>query len=58
MGGVKASHFLLFSMITLLYLNDSEGEPYITTCPVDKLIKKKKKVIVVIVELLGFLYMI
>lgn len=41
MGGVKASHFLLFSMITLLYLNDSDGRPNITTCPVDKLIRKE-----------------
>lgn len=27
-------------MLTLLYLNDDEGIPHITTCPVDKLIKK------------------
>ena len=42
MGGIKASHFLLFSMITLLYLNDGEGVPYITTCPVELLQKERR----------------
>ena len=36
-------------MLTFLYLNSVDGNPYITTCPFNKLIKGAKGILVIVV---------